>query len=256
MNTPAESSGSNSGTHFDRIAQSYDNHRKPGGPHNPVLKDLASKANAKTILELGCGTGNSTTSFTQSWPSTPFALDLSANMLSQASAKEIDAHWINANADSIPLPDNSVDFIYSVLAFHLIKDAQTVLHECYRVLNKGICAIATSPAHFIRNHPLNHYFPSFTKIDSARFQSEQFLQLFMQDAGFNNTQITLCFDKPRPIDAAYVERIENKFISTIALLPEDEFQQGLQRLKQDIAETGQLKDPFIWQCVVVSGHKE
>lgn len=256
MNTRSESRNFDDRDYFNRIAHTYDQHRRPGGPQDEVLTQLACKTNAHRVLEIGPGTGNSMTAFIESYPCVPIGVDLSREMLGQAKEKKLNAHWVNGHAEAIPLANESIDFIYSVLAFHHIHDPMKCLQECYRVLNTGICAIVTAPEAFIRTHIMNHYFPSFGKIDLARFQSEHLLEAYMIEAGFTGTHFNYCATPPSPIDELYVEKIANRFISTYALLPDDEFEAGVAHLRRDIAETGQLEDPMIWQSVVVSGHKE
>ena len=244
------------GCYFDRIAQVYDRHRSPGGPYDAVLKQMAESVGATRVLEIGAGTGNSATAFIEAYPCVPVGLELSGEMLRRARDKGIDAHWVHGDAHRIPLADGSVDFIYSVLAFHLMDDASVCLKECYRVLGKGVCSVVTAPEGFIRDHLLNRYFPSFKEIDLRRFQSEDELRRDMDAAGFCDIGFTYCEKAPVAVDAAYVDKIENRFISTLALLPEAEFRDGVRRLREDIAPAGQLEEPMVWQSVVVSGRKE
>lgn len=242
--------------YFSRIAQSYDEHRTPGGPHDEVLERLAAQGNAERVLEIGSGTGNSTVAFVKRFPCVPVGLDLSCEMLRQAKGKEVCALWVNGNAEEIPLAGSSIDFIYSVLVFHHIESPQGCLEDCYRVLEKGRCAVVTAPEQFIRSHIMNRYFPSFSLIDLARFPSEDLIEGLMRGAGFVDTEITYCAKAPEPIDESYVQKIEGRFVSTYALLSDEEFETGLAELRKDIAATGQLEEPMIWQSVVVSGRKE
>lgn len=255
MNTGADAVESDDRQYFSRIAHLYDQHRSPGGPHDDVLSELARRGNAERVLEIGSGTGNSTTAFIESHPCVPIGMDLSSEMLSQAKSKGLDALWVNGNGMQIPLADSSVDFIFSVLAFHHIESPEECLRECYRVLSQGTCAVVTAPHEFIRSHIMNRYFPSFSTVDLARFPSEDRLRGWMQEAGFVDTDLTYCAKAPEPIGEAYIQKIESRFISTYALLSDEEFEAGLARLREDIAETGHLKELTVWQSVVVSGRK-
>ena len=44
---------------YDAIAEVYDAHRRGRGPFLPALVRLAEESEARRVLELGCGTGNS-----------------------------------------------------------------------------------------------------------------------------------------------------------------------------------------------------
>ena len=47
---------------YDKLADTYDNHRGAGGPYLAILLRLAETCRATRVLELGAGTGNNDTS--------------------------------------------------------------------------------------------------------------------------------------------------------------------------------------------------
>ena len=138
---------------------------------------------------------------------------------------------------------------------HLNLDIAPVLAECYRVLRRGRVAFVTAPHEFIRDHVLNTYFPSFARIDLERFQSEESISEAMGKAGFTEVRSEITKREPEPVDQAYVDKAANYFITTLRLIPEDEFTVGLERLRADAAEKGQLDEPMVWEATVVSGLK-
>ncbi len=77
----------------------------------------------------------------------------------------------------------------------------------------------------------------------------------MQAAGFDHVQSEVCRAAPVPIDAAYVERVAGRFISTYALLPGNEFESGLARLRADVAQHGKLPNPIAWESVIIWGER-
>lgn len=241
---------------YNTIADVYDEHRRAGGPFMPALARLADEANAARVLELGCGTGNSAQAFLTEHPCELTGVDRAPNMLQHAARKSICARWVNADASRLPFASASVDFAFGVLMLHLNRDIAPVLGECARVLRPGgRVAFVTAPHGFIRNHVLNEFFPSFAAIDLERFQSEEAIGEAMCDAGFTNVQTELTKRDPQPIDADYVEKIAGYFITTLRLIPEDEFAAGLARLRKVVAEKGQLDRPMVWEAVVVSAER-
>ncbi|MDK1021133.1 MAG: methyltransferase domain-containing protein, partial [Candidatus Hydrogenedentes bacterium] len=177
-------------------------------------------------------------------------------MPARARVKDIPALWVNAHATRLPFADGAFDFIFGVLMLHLNLDIAPLLAECYRVLSQGRVAFVTAPHDFIRNHVLNIYFPTFAKIDLERFQSEEAIAEAMSAAGFSDIQSELTKRDPEPIDTAYADKVANHFITTLRLIPEDEFAAGLQRLRADIAEKGRLDEPMVWEAAVISGLKD
>ena len=240
---------------YNAIAEVYDAHRRGRGPFMPALVRPAQESKAKRVLELGSGTGNSARAFLEAYPCKLTGIDRAPRMLARARVKDIPARWVNANATGLPFADGSFDFVFGVLMLHLNVDVAPVLAECYRVLRRGRVAFVTAPHEFIRDHVLNTYFPSFARIDLERFQSEESISEAMGKAGFTEVRSEITKREPEPVDQAYVDKAANYFITTLRLIPEDEFTVGLERLRADAAEKGQLDEPMVWEAAVISGLK-
>ena len=255
MSIPEPSADHNEPGYYNRIAGSYDSHRSPRGPHVAILHRLAKEADAARVLEIGPGTGNSALAFRQDYEGLLFGLDQSLGMLRDCGTKPVDMHRCNGTATAIPFANDSFDFIFAVLAIHHVTDLDALTGECYRVLNKGACGFATAPRHFIDDYPLNSYFPSFAEIDRIRFQHEDIVARSFSDAGFSDVDLTYVKRGAQPIDKGYVKKVEDRFISTYALIPDDEFSAGLARLKADVARDGCLARPMVWESVVISAWK-
>lgn len=108
-----------------------------------VLDERGFSAAGKSMLELGCGAGRMTRSFAQRFK-TVFAFDISSEMLSRAQALQSQAgnvKWILGNgADLSPIPDHSVDFVFSYLVLQHLPQEQLVtkyIAEILRVLSGG-----------------------------------------------------------------------------------------------------------------------
>lgn len=66
-------------------------------------------------------------------------------MLEQAKASSSETiRWLNADAEQLPVPDNSTDLIFSNLMIQWSTRPELVLAECQRILKPGgILAIST-----------------------------------------------------------------------------------------------------------------
>ena len=92
--------------------------------------------NAEVILDLGAGTGLLSKQVTQRFPQAKIlALDFAQESLKHNPA----THKICANAQHLPLADNSVDIITSSLMMQWCEDLSILFSECFRVLkNDGL----------------------------------------------------------------------------------------------------------------------
>ncbi|MEQ5814455.1 malonyl-ACP O-methyltransferase BioC [Marinobacter sp. NFXS11] len=92
-----------------------------------------------TLLDLGCGTGWFTRKFADFGQIESLSgVDLSPGMLEQARKNGPEGiSWIVGDAEDLPLPDSSVDVIFSNLMIQWCDDPCTVLRECRRILRPG-----------------------------------------------------------------------------------------------------------------------
>lgn len=244
------------GVNYDELASRYDRHRRGGGPFLPTLVRLADSAPGDRVLEIGAGTGNNTGAMLEQREVQLVGLDASMGMLRRARQKRLNAQWLQARADTIPLAAASIDFIFAVCVLHHIDDLVGLFRECRRVLTPhGITAFVTSPHGFIEHHPMNRYFPSFAAVDKARFQDVPVVRRAMEEAGFAETGAEHAVGEARPIDEEYYERVAGRFISTYDLIPKDEFERGLADFREDLRRPGRIEETIAWECVTVWGRK-
>lgn len=236
---------------YDKIARDYDVYRRGGGPYLRRLTALANEVNARTVLEIGCGTGNNTAAFSADYAGFLIGLDLSQGMLTQARQKAINAHWLQGSAMRLPFADRRIDFIFGVYMLHYVPKLKDFFAECHRVLRQGASAFVTASHEYIARHPMNAYFPSFASIDQTRFPAVATIEETMRQAGFSHVTHDVFVDMPRSLGMEYVRKVEGRFISTFNLLPATEYAQGLARLRADVETKGQLDEPLAWESVVV-----
>ena len=239
---------------FNPIATQYDQHRRPGGPFMPCLIRLAQETDARRVLEIGPGTGNVSQAFLAGHSCALTGLDRSTGMMGRAREKDVNAAWVCGDAHDIPLASRCVDFVYGVLVLHHLANLAQAFGEWHRVLAKGYAAFATAPHAFIHAHPLNEFFPSFAAVDAARFPSEKRLADLFYDAGFTDVSLDYSKAAPEPLDERYLEKVANRFISTLRLVPEDEYADGLMRMRERVKREGSI-GVVQWESVVVCGRK-
>jgi demethylmenaquinone methyltransferase/2-methoxy-6-polyprenyl-1,4-benzoquinol methylase len=127
---------------FDNIADNYDrlNHRLSLGLDKNWRRKFVNCLSGKkyfAIADVACGTGDVLKELGRLNAETYYAIDPAEKMLAYAKKKSPDSEFIISGAESIPLPDNSVDLISVVFGIRNFDDLQKSINEFYRILNSG-----------------------------------------------------------------------------------------------------------------------
>lgn len=117
---------------FDRAADVYERSR-PSYPAEAV--DWLLPSNARTVLDLGAGTGKLTRELVARGLET-IAVDPSPKMLAQLTSISPQVRALEGTGESIPLPDASVDAVIAAQAWHWM-DPDAAALEVARVLTPG-----------------------------------------------------------------------------------------------------------------------
>lgn len=122
---------------FSRAANSYDS---VADLQRRVADQLATRLPPESgrALDLGSGTGYSLPALNAVTRSV-VAIDLAEGMLAYArsQADRQAEHWVCADAEDLPLADDSVDLVFSSLAVQWCENIAAVFAEAYRVLKPG-----------------------------------------------------------------------------------------------------------------------
>lgn len=105
-----------------------------------MLSRIPEAFEPESVLDLGCGTGWFTRKLIARYPQARITgADLSPGMLAQAEAATVAAgvSWLNADAEQLPLANESVDLVFSNLMVQWSQRPEVVLAECQRVLRPG-----------------------------------------------------------------------------------------------------------------------
>jgi malonyl-CoA O-methyltransferase len=134
---------------FSKAATSYDDYaqlqRKVAAQLLTKIPVGAVNTSNSTVLDLGCGTGNFSEPLQQQCSGDVIGLDLAQGMLNYARKKNANiSAWLCADAEALPIADQSLDGIYSSLAVQWCQQPQQLFSEIKRVLKPGAwAAIAT-----------------------------------------------------------------------------------------------------------------
>ena len=138
-----------------------------------------------------------------------------------------------ARAEALPFKEGWFDRAVAVLVIHVV-DRPSAFAELGRVLaDDGRLAIGTFDQAQFDSYYLSPYFPSLADIDRARFPTREGLEEELRDAGFEPRVVPLHQRAVRSRDWV-LERIRGRFISTLQLLDEAEFAEGLARAEREL----------------------
>jgi SAM-dependent methyltransferase len=139
-----------------------------------------------------------------------------------------------AEAEALPFRDGWFDRTVMRLVVHLVDRARA-LPELARVLAPGGLALLATfrPEHF-DDLWLARFFPSLESIDRARFPDPALLAEELRSAGFSTVERRDLSQRIELSRDDALERLRGRYISTLLLLPEDEYRAGLARAERDL----------------------
>lgn len=148
------------------------------------------------VLDLGCGTGYCLPSLQQHYPQAHITgLDLAPGMLAYAQARYGEQFtWLCADAEHIPLADNSMDMVFSNLAVQWCADFSSMLAGVKRILRPGGQFLFTTLA----AGTLEELRAAWAQVDDSvhvhAFPPEQTLMMQARDSGLQVVDVQ-CFDE-------------------------------------------------------------
>src|SRR5882757_3746638 len=110
-----------------------------GAPEWPALRALLPDVKDRRVLDLGCGFGWFCRWARQAGASRVQGIDVSEKMLARARAETADAAitYTRGDLERLDLPAESLDLVYSSLAFHYIERLDGLLLQIHRALVPG-----------------------------------------------------------------------------------------------------------------------
>jgi ubiquinone/menaquinone biosynthesis C-methylase UbiE len=162
-----------------------------------------------------------------------WGIDPSAEMVALARERGVNAK--RAEAEALPFKEGWFERALLVLVVHVL-DRPRAFAELRRVLSDdGRVAIGTFDHAQFDDYYLSPYFPSLAEIDRARFPTREGLGAELQAAGFAARTLPVHQSTTLSRDRV-LERIRGRFISTLLLLDEEEYAEGLARAERELPD--------------------
>ncbi|MGQ0798020.1 MAG: class I SAM-dependent methyltransferase, partial [Methanobacteriota archaeon] len=195
----------------------------------PALRDVGRLTPGDRILDLGAGTGRYARLLAEF--ARVVALDLSPDMLLRAAGKGA-FNRVRGDAHRLPFRAGAFDATVVVMVLHQIPDYPDVLREVARVSRR--IAIATADLRGRSLGILEEAFPSLLPIDRARFPAIEDVVGAVGRAGLSRLVVERrVLHRTLPV-AVQLERVRRKYISTLDLIPGDEFERGVAFLEREL----------------------
>jgi SAM-dependent methyltransferase len=209
-------------------------------------------------LDIGCGTGRFPLSISTARNPVLCALEPSIEMLKEAVIKDEFRRvlWIRGDGQQLPFGGNLFDCIYMTSVIHHIENKEMALREIYRVLKKGGLSVILKYSHSaIKKHILRD-FPGLLEIDLKRIPSIPSLKSMMAMTGFRDIHHhAIQHDEGYVPADEHLERVRNKYASTLTLLNENEYQRGFDVFQERIRRKYGSQIRKISRFVVAVGRK-
>jgi len=218
---------------YSRLAADYDDVRGDEDSDRrfwlPALRDVGLLRAGDRILEIGSGTGRYARLLAES--ARVVALDASRSMLERARGKG-PFERVLGDAHRLPFRDDSFDAAVAVMVLHQLDDFRAALREAVRVADR--VAIATTDIARRDLGILAEAFPSLLAIDGRRFPSVPDIVAALEGAGCVDVRTTnRSMHRTLPV-STQLDRVRRKYISTLQLIPAEEFGSGLEFLEREL----------------------
>lgn len=175
---------------WDTISETYAENRDPDGSDAALIEDLlADLPENPDVLDIGPGDGARTLA---NLPPGSVGIDISRRGLELATETVPDAHLLQGDMSTLPLPDDTFDGITAYHAvFHVPReDHPTVYQEFARVLGPGGGLLMTLPGG--RFETVRRGWMGGQMLFSAPGRDRTLSQL--RDAGFTDLETTTATD--------------------------------------------------------------
>ncbi len=250
---------------YDQIAPTYDKrfvHDRTEGIGKATL-DLAQRLNASRILEVGCGTCHWLAQM-HKVGSKLYGLDLSTGMLNQAQERRTGLRLVNGHARRLPFESKVFDLVFCVNAIHHFQHPRGFVSEAARVLRRGgaLAVVGNDPHGRRESWFTYHYFDGVYETDLRRLPGWKTVRDWMVEDGFEGIEQR---EVERIVDPKYGRGVfDDPFLkknacSQLALLTEEAYQAGLERIEADLVEAEARGQTLVFETdiliVMVAGRK-
>lgn len=226
-------------TNYGKVSKVYDQNKgRLNFPKDEDIDKLLEKNDQITVLDLACGTGNYLLSQQEYYKDKNIrwiGIDLSMDMLNMAKSKNLTAEFINSDAESYNLEEESVDLVVCNFAFHHFENKQKCLAKIYATLKKGgILRFRNIEPEYMKDWWVYKYCPETFYEDMHRFWPKDLMMYELKKNNFINiTAKREYYEKSKPI-SELVENYKRRDTSQLAMIGDEMYDNGMKRVMQEV----------------------
>lgn len=241
MNTPSHSIHHAAAEGYQANADRYVKGRPDYPPEITTwLRDTIGLHAGMTVIDLGAGTGKFTPRLLETGAQV-IAVEPVAQMLEKLSAVLPQVKTLAGTAESIPLPDESVDAVVCAQSFHWFATARA-LAEIQRILKPGgklglVWNMRDARVSWVRK--LNQIVDRHEG-DAPRFYTGEWRKLFPFKGLDALQEQVFMLGHQGAVEDVIFNRVRST--SFIAALPPQQQEQVIEQIRQLVAEEGELQD--------------
>ena len=225
---------------YDSIAATYDRRyleNDYSGVERALMAFVGPTLTGRA-LEVGCGTGHWLRLLGESGMRVA-GVDASGNMLSYARARAPGAALAHGRAEHLPWRSQTFERVFCINALHHFEDKVGFLTEARRVLVPGgqMMTVGLDPHTGTDQWYIYEYFEPALPVDKRRYPSSTQIREWMLALQFSSVHTSEVQRLPVSLSArAAIEqgRLRKDATSQLAVLTDEEYQRGLERIRRAV----------------------
>ena len=188
----------------------------------------------RRVLDLGCGTGRFTVLLAQVFGAPTIGVDGSPAMLRERlAAADLPIAFASADATALPFQEASFDVALLSMVYHLLSTAGVAgaaVRELHRIVQpQGSVLVRTPSLEIIDRISWLPFFPGARDIDERRLPPRHQIVATLEHAGFTTHTHRVIEHEFAPSPLHALEAVRRRPFSTLRLLPDTAFEEGLRR---------------------------
>jgi len=199
-----------------------------------LARYIATRGNP-VLLDLGSGVGTWSELMATAFEATVWGVEPSRRM--RAVAQREHPHprvsYVDGSGERIPLPDASCDAALLSYVVHHFEDGEASAREVRRVVRPGgVVIVRGAFRESLPEVPFFEWFPTALALDKRRMPARADEIAMFERHGFTMIASEVIWQETSPSLREYYERLKLRAISTLELLPDNEFAAGIERLRE------------------------